>query len=91
MEKTGDEHMNGCGCNKERQSPKGLQKLWEYLFAPWEITVHNRGADRFNNWKENSLGHKVMGTEYVTERNWIEYKYSHKFRKEEKIVKEYID
>lgn len=66
---------------------KTLQSLYEYFFAPWEITIYSEGTDTFASYCPIS-GVRIGG-QY--EKTFIKYKYSHKFRKEEKIVKEYLD
>ena len=65
---------------------KTLQKIWEYFFAPWDVTVTNRGEER---WR--SLCPYTGRELYGYKRDWVEYKYSHRFRTEQKIVKKYLN
>ncbi len=66
---------------------KTLQRIYEYFFAPWEITIIEQGKETWvQHW---GCGGKISGSEYI--RNYVKYKCSHKFRKEEKIVKEYLN
>ncbi len=68
---------------------KLITNLYEYFFAPWEKTVLSRGSE---NWvaKRGFRGIEI-GEPTRYSREYVEYKISHKFRKEEKIVKEYLN
>lgn len=67
-----------------------MKKLWEFLFDPWEVTIISEGNDSFVNydytyWKNGNLVY------HTYRRNFVKYKYVHKFFKKEKIIKKYID
>lgn len=68
---------------------KTLQKIWEYFFAPWEITIHKRGTQKYTDYTFYS--YESVDFPNIYYREYVEYKYVHKFRKEEKIVKEYLN
>lgn len=63
-----------------------FQKLYEYFFAPWEITVIEEGLEE---WHRTYRGTHVPYSEY--ERKFVKYKYKHKFRPQEKILIKYLD
>ncbi len=62
---------------------KTLQKIYEYFFAPWDITVIRRDTEGWT--------YQKGLRQYSYSRESVTYKYSHKFRQEEKIVKEYLN
>lgn len=76
---------------------QGLKNIWNYFFNKWEITIKETGSeewikkysdDVFNKVK-NQHGKEIPGSEY--ERSFVVYLYKHKFNKEEKLVKKYLD
>lgn len=82
---------NGCGLFAF------IKSIWDYFFNKWEITIKETGSetwvkkysdDVFNKVK-NQHGKEIPGSEY--ERSFVVYLYKHKFNKEEKLVKKYLD
>ena len=59
--------------------------IWEYLFSPWKIEVEERGTE---NWTRR---HDFDLFKYNYKRDFITYKYTHRFRPEVKIVKKYLN
>ncbi len=68
---------------------KTITNLWEYFFAPWEKTVLSRGSETWSSQTRKSG--ILIDKPWEYQRDYVEYKLVHKFRKEEKIVKEYLD
>ncbi len=67
---------------------KFLKNTWEYFFAPWEITILEEGSE---SWTNRSRHYGVVTGSFDYVRYFVKYKHSHKFRKEEKIVKVYLN
>ena len=75
--------------------------IYQLIFSPWEIEIIERGQDKFKrikniheltadacsrkNWRETT----DPFIHYT--KNFVIYKYVHKFFKKEKLVKKYID
>jgi len=57
---------------------KNLQKIYEYLFAPWEITMIEESSEE---WRKSDFHQWCGFLDY--KRDYVKYLYFHKFRREE--------
>ena len=60
-----------------------FKNIWEYLFAPWKIEIIEEGREPWFHIDET-----FQKREYA--RSFVKYKYTHRFRPQVKIVKEYL-
>jgi len=63
-----------------------FKNIWEYLFFPWAVEIIEEGHET---WYPYNFGVKMRGSGY--NRNFIKYKYTHRFRPQVKIVKKYLN
>lgn len=61
--------------------------IWQFLFDPWEVTVIEEGSEKWT----RVMGPYSFSPKYGYGRNYVKYKYTHKFFKKEKIIKKYLD
>ena len=66
---------------------KFITNLYEYFFSPWEITIIGEGQEP---WFQQRYGTFSDVCRIKYNRYYIKYKYKHKFRDREKIVKTYL-
>jgi len=66
---------------------KFFQNLYEYFFSQWIITIIEEGCET---WISRPTW--ALSTQYDVpyRRAFVKYRYQHKFRNQQKIVKEYI-
>jgi len=66
---------------------KFITNLYEYFFSPWDTSIMEEGKE---SWFCQPYGtfSKEFRIEY--HRCYIKYKYKHKFRNKEKIIKRYL-
>lgn len=65
-----------------------LYRLYEFFFDRWEITIKEQGVEI---WHKINIrtGYNIPESNYP--KNYVTYKYKHKFCNKEKLVKEYLD
>lgn len=62
-----------------------FKNIWEYLFFPWEVEVIDEGHESWTRRYFDGSPDANTSREYVT------YKYTHRFRPQVKIVKKYLN
>jgi hypothetical protein len=67
---------------------KLITNLWEYFFNPWDIEIIEEGQEP---WFQQPLGTFSEECRIRYFKSYVKYRYTHKFRKQEKIVKKYFD
>lgn len=63
---------------------KLFKNIWEYLFFPWSVEIIEEGKE---NWYY--IDETFQKRNYT--KSFIEYKYTHRFRPQVKIVKKYLN
>ena len=65
-----------------------LKKLLRYIFTPWEKEIYRTGIET---WTERPCWAFCENYDRKYMREYVVYKYTHKFRKETKLVKKYLN
>lgn len=65
---------------------ESILNLWDYFFNKWEVTIKEAGEETWT----TSDG-SVWGGRRKYGRTFVIYLYKHKFNKQEKLVKEYLN
>lgn len=63
--------------------------LWAFFFSPWEITIQEEGREIW--YEHDPLLGGFTHDRRKFQRDFVKYKYKHKFFNKEKLVKKYFN